>query len=129
MSMPGDIIISLNSCLQDIAVAFLAVGLTVVQILSIKYPASGEAAGADLFLRVYKIVARINSYAFSMMIVTGALMAVYIRRGGGPLRPGYPQVVVVSVKCGTMLILAVIGLFIWSGLSKKVGRLGSKPNF
>ncbi len=126
MSMPGDIIVSLNSCLLDMAAAFWGVGLTVMRILSIRYPASGDAAGADLFLCVYKIVARINSYAFSLLIVTGAFMAVYIRGGGGPLMLGYPQVIAVDVKYGTMLILAGAGLFIWSGLSKKVDYMRSK---
>ncbi len=126
MSLMVDIIVSLNSCLHDIAVAFLAVGLSVVRILSMKYPASGDTAGVNTFLSVYKAVGRITNYSFSLIIFTAAAMAVYLTREGSAMSLGHLQIVAISVKYGIMLALAGIGLFIWSGLSKKVSRLRSK---
>ncbi len=126
MSLLSGIIVALNSCCYDIAAAFLVVGLAAVRILSTNYPASGDAASGDAFLRVYAVVVRITFYAFYSIIVTGAVMALYLDREGGPYVFGYIQVVAVTVRYGLMLVLAVIGLFIWSGLSKKVGHLKSK---
>jgi len=109
---------------HDIATAVLAVSGAVLWILSRHMPEQSTGAAVQYFVGVFRRISRLGKISILYILAAGVPRVIFYMDYEWTDMAGDLQVIAIIIKHIVMFLLVGSGLYFWTGLNRKMKRLG-----